>query len=93
MFAKTLKRIREKVRNLEYIVTIHADEAMDDDGLTIFDVEEIILTGEIFERQKDRGTGEWKYLIRGETLSEDRAVVVVKINISNTLVILTVYVE
>jgi len=93
MFARTLKRIREKIRNMEYVVTIHADEAMDDDGLTIFDVEEIILTGEIFERQKDRETGEWKYLIRGETLSKDQAVAVVKINITSTLVIVTLYVE
>ena len=41
-------------------MTLHAEEEMDDDGLTIFDVECAILTGEIVQRQKDHGTGEWK---------------------------------
>jgi hypothetical protein len=93
MFAKILRQIREKIRNLDYVVTLHADEAMDDDGLTIFDVEEIILTGEIFERQKDQTTEEWKYLIQGETLVGEQAVVVVKISITKRLIIITVYVE
>jgi hypothetical protein len=93
MFAKILKQIREKVRTLDYVVTLHADEAMDDDGLTIFDVEEVIFTGEIFERQKDYETEEWKYLIRGKTLMEILAVAVVKISITNRLIIITVYVE
>ena len=93
MFAKILKQIREKVRNLDYVVTLHADEAMDDDGLNIFDVEEIIFTGEIFERQQDHETDEWKYLIRGQTLMEEWAIAVVKISITSRLVVITVYVE
>jgi hypothetical protein len=93
MFAKILKQIREKVRTLDYVVTLHADEAMDDDGLNIFDVEEIIFTGEIFERQKDHESEEWKYLIRGKTLVEEQAVAVVKISITNRLIVITVYVE
>jgi hypothetical protein len=93
MYRATLRRIREKVRNKEYIVTLHADEQMDEDDLTIFDVEEVILTGEIFERQKDRDSAEWKYLIRGQTLSEERAVVVTRLSVTSKLVIITVYVE
>ena len=93
MFAKTLKQIREKIRNLDYVVTLHADEAMDDDGLTIFDLEEIILTGEIFERQKEREAEEWKYLIRGNILIGEQAVAVVKVSITKRLIIITVYVE
>lgn len=46
-------------------MTIHAEEEMDEDSLSIFDVERAILTGDIIERQKDRETGEWKYLVRG----------------------------
>ncbi len=50
-------------------MTIHADDEMDEDGLTIFDVESAILSGKIIERQKDQSTGEWKYLVRGESLA------------------------
>ncbi len=45
-------------------MTLHAEEEMDNDGLSIFDVERAILTGRIMERQKDVMTTEWKYLIR-----------------------------
>ncbi len=75
-------------------MTIHADEEMDNDGLTIFDVENVILTGEIIERQKDRITKEAKYLVRGQVLNgADFAVLVTKFGISGKLIILTVYVE
>ena len=47
-----LNQMREKVRRRQYVMTWHADEEMDDDGLTIFDVESGILTGTIIERQK-----------------------------------------
>jgi len=74
-------------------MTIHAEEEMNDDGLTIFDVEHCLLTGEITERQKDRKTGEWKYLVSGETFGKNEAVVVSKLSITGSLVIITVYIE
>jgi hypothetical protein len=75
-------------------MTIHADEEMDDDELTIFDVENVILTGEIVERQKDRKTGEAKYLVGGNTLNGAEIVIVVtKFGFGGKLIILTVYVE
>ena len=43
------------------------------------------------ERQKDRDTGEWKYLIEGKTLAGDVLVVVAKLSITGKLVIITVY--
>ena len=72
-------------------MTLHAEEEMSDDGLTIFDVERGILTGEIVERQKDQNTGEWKYLIQGETLAAYQVIVVTKISSTDKLVIITVY--
>ena len=72
-------------------MTLHAEEEMDNDGLTIFDVERTVLTGEIIERQKDCQTNEHKYLIRGQTLAENQAVAVTKISPANKLVIITVY--
>ena len=42
--------MRDKVRTRQYVMTLHAEEEMSDDALTIFDVERGILTGEIVER-------------------------------------------
>ncbi len=64
---------------------------MNNDNLSIFDVERVILTGEIVERQKDKETGEWKYLIRGLTLQETEAVVVSKLSPTGKMVLLTVF--
>ena len=49
MFDHILQRMQEKVRALDYVMTIHAEEEMEDD-LSILDVEHAILTGEIIER-------------------------------------------
>lgn len=93
MFERLLRRIREKVRTLDYVMSIHAEEEMNDDGLTIFDIEHVLLNGEIVERQKDLLTGEWKYLIEGRTLGLEVVVVVTKLSVSGRLVIITVYVK
>lgn len=39
MFERILNRMREKVRALQYVMTLHAEEEMDSDDLSIFDVE------------------------------------------------------
>lgn len=93
MFAKIRDLMREKIRSLEYVMTIHAEEEMENDNLSIFDVENGILTGEIVERQKDAETDEWKYLIAGKTLDETDIIVVTKMSLTDTLVIITVYLE
>jgi hypothetical protein len=53
VFDHILQRMQEKVRALDYVMTIHAEEEMEDDDLSILDVERAILTGEIIERQQD----------------------------------------
>ena len=92
MFERILKRMREKVRRRQYVMTLHTEEEMNDDGLTIFDVERGILTGEILERQKDKVTTEWKYRIRGETVVGGEVEVVAKLGPTGKLVIITVYI-
>ena len=57
--------MRDKVRDRQYVMTLHAEEEMDDDNLSIFDVESGVLTGSIRERQKEQDTAEWKYVIEG----------------------------
>ena len=64
---------------------------MADDNLSIFDIEHVVLTGQIIERQKDEKTKEWKYLVEGETIVSGIAVVVGKLSITGKLVIITVY--
>ena len=91
MLQRILKQMREKVRFRQYVMTLHAEEEMSDDELSIFDVERGLLTGEIVERQKDFETGEWKYLVKGQTVPGDEINVVAKISPTGKLVIITVY--
>lgn len=72
-------------------MTHHARKEMNDDSLTVYDVESGILTGDIIERQRDRVTAEWKYRIRGETLTGDDIEVIAKLSTTSKLVIITVY--
>jgi hypothetical protein len=74
-------------------VTLHAAEEIDNDELSIFDVERAILTGEIFERQKDQEKGEWKYLIRGKTIDGREVVIVTKLGPTGKMIIITVFLE
>ena len=92
MLERVLKKIRDKVRARDFVVSIHAEEEMDEDGLTVFDLERVLLTGAIVERQKDHETGERKYLVRGRTIDYGRATVVVKLSPTGRLVVITVFV-
>jgi hypothetical protein len=92
MFDRILKEMCDKIRRREYVMSIHAEEEMDDDCLTIFDVESCILTGKILERQKDKATAEWKYRINGQSLSGEEVEVIAKLSPTGKLVIITVYV-
>jgi len=92
VFERISKRMREKVRGRQYVMTLHAEEEMNNDGLTIYDVECGILTGEILERQKDKVTAEWKYRIRGETVDGGEVEMIAKLSPTGKLVIITVYV-
>ena len=92
MFDRILKEIRDKIRKREYVMTIHGEEEMNNDYLTIYDVESCILTGKILERQKDNETAEWKYRINGKSISGEEVEVIVKLSPTGKLVIITVYV-
>jgi len=91
MFEPVLKRMREKIRTRQYVMTLHAEDEMEEDGFSIFDVESGILSGEILERQKEYATAEWKFLLRGQSVSGDDVLVVAKLSPTGKLVIITVY--
>jgi hypothetical protein len=93
MFERILNRMREKIRALRYVMTLHAEEEMDADDLSIFDIEQAILTGQIIEQQKDVETGEWKYLVKGKSVEGGDVVVVSRLSSTGSLIIITVYVE
>ena len=65
MFDRILKEMWGKVRAGQYVMTLHAEDETDADGLSVYDVESAVLTGKIVERQMDRPGGERKYVIRG----------------------------
>ncbi|MEG4484868.1 DUF4258 domain-containing protein [Microcoleus sp. D2_18a_B4] len=73
-------------------MTLHAEEEMEDDDLTIYDVEQGLLTGEILECQKDTVTAESKYRVRGETTDGGEVELIVKLSPTGKVVIITVYV-
>ena len=50
MYERILRQMRENIRSRQYVMTLHAEEEMNDDLLGIFDVERAILTGTIVER-------------------------------------------
>ena len=87
----TISRIRDCIRSLHYVVSLHAAEELDDGNLSIFDLENILLTGEIVERQRDRQTREVKCVVRGITLDGLRAESLVKFGPFGDLFIVTVY--
>jgi hypothetical protein len=92
VFEQILLRIQERIRTRRYVMTLHAEEEMNNDNLTIYDVEHGILTGQIVARQRDTMSGEWKYCVRGKTVNDEELEVVAKLSPTGALVIITVYV-
>ena len=91
VFDRVLHRMREAIRERRYVMTLHAEEEMHADELTIYDIERCILTGHVVERQRDRETAESKYVVKGRTLTGDDAVIAAKFGPTGKLVILTIY--
>ena len=92
MARRVIDRLRAKIRAGQYLVPFHAANELDDDEISILDVESIILTGAIIERQRDSQTRERKYVIEGATLEGEAACCVVKIGPTGQLVLITAWV-
>ncbi len=88
---RDIDRIREKVRLRQYDMSAHAMEEMAEDFLTILDVEEVVLNGQVIRVEKDdpRGT---KYIVVGMALDQQTSVGVVgRFASSGRYLIITVY--
>jgi len=87
----SIAQLRHLIRTLSYLVSTHAADELEDDNLSILDLESIVLTGQIVERQRDRNTRETKYVVRGSCLEGSLGEVVVKVGQSGKLIVITVY--
>ena len=87
----SIAQLRHLIRTLSYVVTTHAADELEDDNLSILDLENIVLTGEIIEHQRDRSTREVKYVIQGSTLEGIAGEVVAKVGPTGKLIVITVY--
>ena len=87
-----MSQFRHLIRTLNYVVSTHSAEELEDDNLTILDLENIILTGQISERQRDAQSREVKCVVAGITVDGSPAEAVVKVGFTGKLVIITVYV-
>lgn len=86
-----IARIREKIRLRLYDMSSHAMEEMAEDLLTILDIEEAVLSGQITRIEKDdpRGT---KYILKGTALDRQTLVGVVgRFTSTGRYLIITVY--
>ena len=86
-----IDRIKEKIRLRQYDMSAHAMEEMAEDILTILDVEEAVLSGQIIRVEKDdpRGT---KYIVVGTAIDRQTPVGVVgRFASSGRYLIITVY--
>lgn len=86
-----IDRIREKIRLHQYDMSAHAMEEMAEDMLTILDVEEAVMRGQVIRVEKDdpRGT---KYIVVGTALDQQTPVGIVGRFASNgRYLIITVY--
>ncbi len=91
MYERILQRFWDRIRRRQYVVTVHAEEEMDEDGISVLDLESAVLTGEILERQRDLVTREWKYVVKGTGLDGTSVGVVGKLSLTGRFVIITVY--
>ena len=87
----SIAQLRHLIRALSYVVSTHAADELEDENLSILDLENIVLTGQIVERQRDRETRETKYVIQGATLAGATGEVVVKIGHGAKLIVITAY--
>jgi Domain of unknown function (DUF4258) len=87
----SIAHLRQLIRTLSYAVSTHAADELEDDSLSILDLENVVLTGQIVERQRDRHTRETKYVIQGSTLDSSAAEVVAKISLTGKLYVITIY--
>lgn len=83
------KSIKASIRNKDYLYSEHADEERTKDELTVNEVEQVILSGEVIEERLDDVRGESR-LIAGKTKRRKVIHIVIGIRFEKPLIV-TVY--
>ena len=91
MARATISHFRHLIRTLNNVVSTHAAEELEDDNLSILDLENIVLTGQISERQRDAQTREVKCVVSGIAINGAAAEAVIKIGFTGKLIVITFY--
>lgn len=86
-----LRKIRALVLAGRVFVSVHARKELREDDLSSFDLENVLATGFVAERQRDAHTGEGKLLVEGTALDGSFVAAVVKLTEVDTLYVITVY--
>ncbi len=87
---KTLQKIRQKIINRDYYMSVHAEEEMIDDNLERSDIEHAIIKGIIEKKLTEdiRGT---RYRIEGPASDGRNIHVVCRFKEQDNLLIITAY--
>lgn len=91
MHPRILRQIQAFVRQGEYVLSIHVENELENDGFTAQDLEAAILHGVIVRRERD-AMGRLKYVIEGAALDGRGLTAVVQpFQTRQLVVIVTVY--
>jgi hypothetical protein len=85
-----LRRMQQAVSEEKYRVSSHANEEMAEDSFLIADIEHIINTGKIVQKQTQDPRGR-RYVILGHTADNRQGYVVGRFLLSGELLIITAY--
>jgi len=77
--SRLLERLRSCIREKRYVITWHATEELEEDGLGLIDATNIVLTGTIVAIQREEDSRERKYVVQGQCLAGEESCVVVKL--------------
>ena len=91
MYNSILTQMQECIWSGNFIIPTHALVAIAQDLLTREDAEHCVLNGKVIERQKDRFSGEFKYIISGPSEDWREIQVVAKLTLVGDTYIITVY--
>jgi hypothetical protein len=91
MYENILDQMIECIWSDNFIVPYHATVELEKDLLSIEDLTNCVLEGVIVERQKDRHSGEYKYIIEGVALDDRPMEVVAKLSLIRETYVITLY--
>jgi hypothetical protein len=91
MYPRILQQIQAFIRQGAYVLSVHVENELEDDGFTDQDLETAILNGAIVRRERDN-IGRPKYVIEGTVLDGRGLTAVVQpFQIRQLVVIVTAY--